>query len=168
MRGINVGGRTLKMELLRSIAQDCGFDDVSTFIQSGNVLFTSRKGVAKVGSELHDAVLAATGIDSRVVVRTAAQLAAVVADNPLASRTDDPTKLSVSFLFEPVVVTLDAVDPSEFAPDEVVVLGVHAFLFTPNGMGKTKLVEPLMKRLGILGTARNWRTVTKLAEFTAR
>jgi uncharacterized protein (DUF1697 family) len=132
------------------------------------VLFTSRKGAAKVATELHDAVLAATGIDSRVVVRSAAELATVVAENPFGDRIDDPTKVSVSFLFEPVRATLDAVDPSEYAPDEVIVRGNHAYLSTPNGMGKSKLVEPVIKRLGIPGTVRNWRTVTKLAELAAR
>ncbi len=165
--GINVGGRSLKMADLRAIAQDCGFEDVSTFIQSGNVVFRSRAGATKVTRVLHDAVLAASGIDTRIATRTAAQLRTVVASHPMADRTDDPTKLSVVFLFDGVAPTLDALDPAEYAPDEVQVVGHEAYLHTPNGMGRTTLVPAVMNKLGLAGTARNWRSTTKLADLAA-
>ena len=165
--GVNVGGRTLKMADLRSIAVACGFEDVSTFIQSGNVLFRSRAGAKKVTQVLHDAILEESGIDTRIATRTAAQLRAVVEGNPMADRTDDPTKLSVAFLFDGVKPTLDAIDPSEYAPDEVQVVGHEAYLHTPNGMGRTTLVPAVMRKLGLAGTARNWRSTTKLADLAA-
>ncbi|MBK5287749.1 MAG: DUF1697 domain-containing protein [Acidimicrobiia bacterium] len=165
LRGINVGGRTLKMDALRTIAAGCGCAGVQTYIQSGNVVFTSRKGAARVGTELHDAILDGTGIDTTVVVRTAAQLQGVLDANPWPDRVTDPTKVSVGFLYDTSRPTLDAVDPATYAPDEVVVVGIDAYLSTPNGMGKSKLVEPMMKRLGIQGTVRNWRTVMTLAEM---
>jgi uncharacterized protein (DUF1697 family) len=165
--GINVGGRTLRSAALREIAEGCGFDDVSTFIQSGNVLFRSGTGAKVVGAHLHDGILEVSGIDTRVAMRTAAQLRAVVAANPFLDRSDDPTKLSVTFLFDGVEPTLSAVDPADYAPDEVVVIGREAYLHTPNGMGKTKLVPPIAKKLGLVGTTRNWRSTTKLAELAA-
>jgi uncharacterized protein (DUF1697 family) len=167
LRGINVGGRTLKMDALRAVAGECGFGAVQTYIQSGNVLFTSRLGAKQVGTQLHDAILEATGIDSRVVIRTAVQLDAVVGANPFADRVGDPTKVSVAFLYDDAVPTLDAVDRSVYAPDDVVVIGSDAYLHTPNGMGRSKLVEPVMKRLGVLGTVRNWRTTVTLRDLAA-
>jgi len=167
LRGINVGGRTLKMDVLRSVAEDCGFGSVRTYIQSGNVIFTSRSGAAKVGAQLHDAILGMTGIDSRVVIRTAAQLDTVVAGNPFGDRVNDPTKVSVGFLYDDTVPTVEAVDTAEYSPDEVVVVGEHAYLSTPNGMGKSKLVDPMMKRLGITGTVRNWRTTVTLRDLAS-
>lgn len=167
LRGINVGGRTLKMDVLRAAAEDCGFGAVQTYIQSGNVLFTSRKGARAVGTALHDAILAASGIDSRVVVRTAAQMAKIVTANPYPERISDPTKVSVCFLYDDAAPTPEAVEPDVYAPDEVTVVGHEAYLHTPNGMGRSKLLEPVLKRLGVLGTVRNWRTTVKLAELAA-
>jgi uncharacterized protein (DUF1697 family) len=166
--GVNVGGRSLKMDALRASAARCGFDDVSTFIQSGNVIFRSRLGAAAVTTRLHDAILEDSGIDTRIATRTAAQLREVAARNPLLDRSDDPTKLSVTFLFDGVTPTLDALDPAAYAPDEVVVLGREAYLHTPNGMGKSKLVPVVTKKLGLTGTTRNWRSTVKLAELAAR
>ncbi len=166
--GINVGGRTLRMDALRTTAERCGFEDVSTFIQSGNVIFRSRKGAKAVTAALHDAILEDSGIDTRVATRTAAQLQEVVGRNPFLDRSDDPTKLSVTFLFEGVIPTLSAVAPEVYAPDEVQVIGREAYLHTPNGMGRTKLVPAVARKLGLAGTTRNWRSTLKLAELAAR
>lgn len=167
LRGINVGGRTLKMDRLRAIATECGFGDVATYIQSGNVVFSSRKSATRVSAELHDAILTDTGIDTTVVVRTAAQLQAVLDRVPWPDRIADPTKVSVCFLYDTTRPTLDAVDPASYAPDEIVLVGTDAYLSTPNGLGKSKLVEPVMKRLGLRGTVRNWRTTVTLTEMAA-
>jgi uncharacterized protein (DUF1697 family) len=165
LRGINVGGRSLKMDALREIAVGAGFDRVSTYIQSGNVLFRSRLGTASVAATLHDAILDGAGIDTTVVIRTAEQMRGVAAGNPWPDRIQDPTRVSVSFLYPECVPTIDDVDPAEFAPDEVVVVGQDAYLSTPNGLGRSKLVEPVLKRLGLQGTVRNWRSVAKLTEL---
>lgn len=166
--GINVGGRSLRMDALRATAVRCGFDDVSTFIQSGNVIFRSRKGAKAVTTALHDAILEDSGIATRIATRTAAELQAVVAANPFLDRSDDPTKVSVTFLFDGATPTLAAVAPDVYAPDEVRVVGREAYLHTPNGMGNTKLVPAVAKKLGLAGTTRNWRSTIKLAELAAR
>jgi uncharacterized protein (DUF1697 family) len=166
--GINVGGRTLKMDALRATAERCGFEDVSTFIQSGNVIFRSRKGAKAVTAALHDAILEDSGIDTRVATRTAAQLQEIVGRNPFLDRSGDPTKLSVTFLFEGATPTLSAVAPEVYGPDEVQVIGREAYLHTPNGRGKTRLVPAVAKKLGLAGTTRNWRSTLKLAELAAR
>ena len=120
LRGVNVGGNNkLAMETLRTISSGCGFGDVATYIQSGNVVFTSRLGAAKVATALQDAILAETGIDARVVVRTAAELAAVASDNPFLARGVDEKLVHVSFLYPESTPTLAAVDAQVYAPDEV-------------------------------------------------
>lgn len=169
LRGVNVGGHNkLPMASLRASATECGFGEVETYIQSGNAVFTSRLGTAKVATSLHDAILAETGVDSRVAVRTAGDLANVVIDNPFLARGVDAKLLHVSFLYEESVPTLDAVDAPLYAPDEVEVIGAHAYLHTPNGLGRSKIAtEPMIRKLGIQGTTRNWRTVTTLAEMAA-
>ena len=167
LRGINVGGHNkLPMATLRALATQCGFADVQTYIQSGNTVFSSRLGAAKVATTLHDAILAECGIDSRVVIRTGPDLAAVVVRNPFLVRGTDPKLHHVAFMYPESAPTLDAVDPQFYAPDEVEVVGPDAYLLTPNGVGQSKLAtETTMRRLGIVGTVRNWRTVTTLAEM---
>lgn len=169
LRGINVGGHNkLPMASLRAIATECGFGDVQTYIQSGNVVFTSPLGAAKVAITLHDAILAETGVDARVVLRTAVDLANVVADNPFLARSADEKMLHVSFLYEQSTPTLAAVDAEVYSPDEVEVIDAHAYLHTPNGFGRSKLAtESVIRKLGIQGTTRNWRTVTTLADMAA-
>ena len=108
---------------------------MQTYIQSGNVLFTSRKGARAAGAALHDAVLAATGVDSRVVVRTAAQLEAIVAGNPYPEQIADPTKVSVCFLYDDAEPTLAAVPAADYAPDTVTVIGRDAYLLDPERHG---------------------------------
>ena len=163
--GINVGGRSLKMDRLRATASGCGFEDVSTFIQSGNVLFRSAASANAVTEQLHDAILEASRIDTSIALRTAAQLRKVISANPLTDRTDDPTKLSVTFLFVGAKPTLRALPPEDYAPDEVELVGNEAYLYTPNGMGKTTLLPKVTKRLGLSGTTRNWRSTNKLADL---
>ena len=163
--GINVGGRSLKMDMLCATASGCGFEDVSTFIQSGNVLFRSAASAKAVTEQLHDAILEASRIDTSIALRTATQLRTVISANPLTDRTDDPTKLSVMFLFAGVKPILHALPPDDYAPDEVEVVGNEAYLYTPNGMGKSTLVPKVTKRLGLSGTTRNWRSTNKLADL---
>ena len=85
----------------------------------------------------------------------------------MLDRSDDPTKLSVTFLFDGVQPTLAALAPEAYAPDEVRVVGREAYLHTPNGMGKSTLVPAVMKKLGLAGTTRNWRSTGKLADLAA-
>lgn len=169
LRGINVGGHNkVPMAGLRAVATDCGFGDVATYIQSGNVVFTARPGAKKVAAALHDAILAEIGVDTRVVVRTGAQMHSIVERNPFLARGVDAKLLHVAFMYEESTPTLDAVDPQVYAPDEIAVDGSEAYVCVPNGLGRSKLAnETILRKLGILGTTRNWRTVTKLAEMTA-
>ncbi len=167
LRGINIGNRRIKMAALRGIAEGCGFAEVQTYLQSGNIVFTARKGAAKVGTELHDAILDASGIDTRVVIRTAAQMDAIVKANPFADRGATHKELHVVFLYgkaDPKRVA--AVDPAVYAPDELAVSGTEAYLHIPGGYGNSKIGnDSLLRKLGLEGTSRNWRTCTALAEM---
>lgn len=170
LRGINVGGHNkLPMADLRAIAVDSGLTDVGTYIQSGNVLGISRKSPARVGSDLHDAILASSGLDVRIAVRSAADLDSIVGENPFLERATEDKQLHVVFLFaRGSAKQIAGVDEAAYAPDEVALRGSNAYLFTPNGLGRAKIAtESMMRRLGIEGTARNWRTVTKLAAMAA-
>lgn len=163
LRGINVGGRSmLSMDELRRAASGCGFGAVRTYIQSGNLLFTSADPAATVATELATAVAAAGGPAPRVAVRTRGELAAVVAGNPYLERSSDPKQLHVAFLVEGAEPTALALDLDGFAPETLTVRGRETYLFLPGGIGRSKLAEALARPKTTDSTVRNWRTVTTL------
>lgn len=165
LRGINVGGRhKVAMADLRALFAEAGGEDVTTYIQSGNVVFGHRaRSPDKLGGELEQRIEAMAGFTVAVVLRTAAQMAAVVSDNPFPDV--EPTKVHVTFLSsDPPAGALDKVDAAAFAPEEFVLAGRHIYLHLPNGMARTRLPQAL-DVFPTPVTTRNWRTVLKLVEL---
>ena len=97
LRAVNVGGRKVAMADLRQVAEDLGYDDVRTYIQSGNLLVTTTTGAAAVAKALEQGIADRCGVDTDVIVRTKAQLAKVVAASPYLARGADPKHLHVVF-----------------------------------------------------------------------
>jgi uncharacterized protein (DUF1697 family) len=171
LRGVNVGGRTkLAMADLRAAAEGCGFTDVRTYVQSGNVVFAApgRPSAADVGTALRAAIAGSTAVDPEVVVRSAAQMARVVEANPFADRGATDTQLHVVFLADGArPAAAGDIDVERYAPEELAVVGHEVYLHLPGGMGRSKLAADLAKRRDAVGTARNWRSVTTLARMAA-
>ena len=171
LRGINVGGRSLiPMSELRSLFAGMDLDEVSTYIQSGNVVFSSTSDDRqKLAADIEKRIAAAFEVSPTVLLRTPAELAEIAAGNPFLSRQSDLSKLHVVFLSAPP--STDAVgqlDPARSPPDEFDVRGREIYLHLPNGAGRSKLtIDYFEKRLGVRGTARNWKTLTKLIELTS-
>ncbi len=164
LRGINVGGKhKMAMADLRALFAEAGGENVTTYIQSGNVVFTHPgRASAKLGAELEQRIEALTGFGVAVVLRTARQWAAVVNDNPFPGK---ETHLHVTFLSsDPPAGALDSVDAAAFAPEEFALVGRQLYLHLPNGMARTKLPKALDVFPSPV-TTRNWRTVLKLAEL---
>jgi len=164
LRGINVGGRhKVAMADLRAAFADAGCEGVTSYIQSGNVVFEHAGGADELGVELEGRIEAMTGFAVAVVLRTGAEMAAVVRDNPFPGV--EPTKLHVIFLSsDPAPGALDRVDAASFAPEEFVLAGRQLYLHLPNGMARTKLPRAL-DVFPTPVTTRNWRTVLRLAEL---
>jgi uncharacterized protein (DUF1697 family) len=171
LRGINVGGRSsLPMSDLRRITESCGHADVRTYIQSGNVVFSTpgRPSAAKVATELRRKIAAQTSVDPDIAVRTRAQMEKVVASNPFLADGVDPAHLHVVFLVDDTrPAAVNELDLDRYTPESLVVRGHEVYLHLPNGMGRSKLAADLARKRDAVGTARNWRTVTKLAEMVA-
>jgi len=166
LRAINVGGNNiLPMADLVKIYTAAGAKEVSTYIQSGNVLFSASAAVAKQLPAKITAALAKRDMKVPVVQRTAAELAAVVKDNPfLRSKTTSLERLYVAFLgAAPDAKAIASIDPQRSPGDEHAIIGSHVFLHLNNGAGGTKLtVAYLDKQLATTSTVRNWQTVLKL------
>lgn len=167
LRGINVGGHAkLPMAQLREVAESAGFEHVRTYIQSGNVVFrTTRRSAKAVGEALGTALAEQTDVTPDVMVRSQAELEAVVAANPFATLDLEPRQLHVFFQHEPATKALAELDLDPFLPEEAVAVGRELYLHLPDGLGRSKLAEALGKAKAPSRTARNWRTVTTLVEM---
>jgi len=162
LRAVNVGGTgKLPMADLKSICEDAGFARVETYIASGNVVFESNAALAKVKAELEARLLKYAGKPVGVVVRTAAEMRAVLKANPFPEAEGRYTYA----IFLDHSPPRDALDHAVGQSDEKMSLGDREiFVHYPSGMGRSKLKIPAAKS----GTARNMNTVAKLAEMASK
>ena len=175
LRGINVGGKNkVPMAELREVVTSLGHTGVTTYIQSGNVLFTTEDtDNAQLASALEAAIAARFGVNSAVVVLARDELAAILDDNPYS---DEPNPKFVHVVFlstEPSQDLLDRIRAVQSAAaargsrDTFTVIGNALYLHTPDGYGNSELSEALFRIIGkgtyrLAATARNWATSTTL------
>lgn len=161
LRAVNVGGTgKLPMTDLKAMCEEAGFLKVKTYIASGNVVFTSNLSEAKVKAKLEAALAAYAGKTVGVMVRTAAEMAAVLAANPFP---DKPGNRTVA-IFVDAPLPPDALKAVSGQSEEELQLGVREiYVFYGDGMADSKLKIPAAKS----GTARNINTVAKLAGMAA-
>lgn len=174
LRGVNVGGhRRVPSPDLRAVAEEAGFTEVVTLLNSGNVVFaapgTSPDDAPRVAAAISAGLLARLGLEVDTVAVSVATLDEVVTANPFpdAARSD-PSHLLVTFSAEPPDEDrIRAFDTSAFPERLAWVAGV-GYTYFPQGVGTSKLTPALLKRaLGAEGTARNWNTVLKLQALAA-
>jgi len=174
LRGINVGGRNkVAMADLRDVVAGLGHTGVSTYIQSGNVLFTSDEtDTEALGKSLEDAITARLGVKPSVIVLSREELAGVVRDNPYAGQ-PNPKLVHAVFFRGPVPPgSAQAIEAGQrraaergSGRDSARIVGTTLFVHTPDGFGRSELALYLLGRSAspcAAGTARNWSTVTKL------
>ncbi|MCI0548248.1 MAG: DUF1697 domain-containing protein [Candidatus Rokubacteria bacterium] len=167
IRGINVGGKHLiPMEVLRGLCAKVGLADARTYIQSGNVVFRAgKREMSRAEAALAGAVEAERGFRPSVAVRTLADLRRVASARPFGGRRDlEPGKLLVMFLTgEAGPGAAEAIGALKTNPERIELSGREAFLYFPNGIGKSKLALATVERaLKASGTTRNWNTVTTM------
>lgn len=175
LRGINVGGnKKVSMADLRELVSSLGHADVRTYIQSGNVLFTTdRADTAALAAELERAIAAALGVQAGVIVLTRDELATAARENPYPNE-ENPRYVHVVFLPGPAdrelaagVAAAEQQAGRKGGRDTARVIGRVVYVHTPDGYGTSELVKllgraggPMSARAG--GTARNMATVTEL------
>jgi len=167
LRGINVGGsRKVPMAGLRTLFTEAGCEGVTTYIQSGNVVFSHPAyRPAELAADLEARIRAATGFEVPVVLRTRRDWAGVVGGNPYPEV--EPTKLLVVFLKgAPAPAGLDALARAAGPSEAFVHRDRELYLHLPDGVGRSKLPQALGP-LRTPATGRNWRTVLTLGELMA-
>lgn len=166
LRGVNVGKtKRVPMAELRALLAGLGYANVTTLLNSGNAVFDAAGGApARHASAISAAIEARLGLAVPVIVKSARELASIVADCPIDVDDDSHSRFLVAFVQEPrAVATLAAVQPLLRAPERFA-LGTHAaYLLCPDGILQSKAGEALLGRVGRDATTRNWATVRKLA-----
>ena len=168
LRGINIGSRNrISMPELREALEDAGYDDVRTYLQSGNVVLTSKASAKTVARKCERLIADRFGLEIAVIARTRSELVKVVDRNPLEEVAKDPKRYQVSFLeTKPASKLVRELEEVATAQEEVVSIGREIYAWHPAGVARSKLWARLAgKDLGVTATARNWTTVTKLLEL---
>ncbi|HZP76793.1 MAG TPA: DUF1697 domain-containing protein [Pseudolabrys sp.] len=170
LRAVNVGGKTLPMATLRDYAQALGLGNPRTLLQSGNLVFTADgTTVAKLEALLEARAEKRLGSKIECMVRSARELAAIIAKNPFpAEAKRDPAHLLVMVLKDkPGAAAVTALRAAIKGRETVAAAGRELYIVYPDGIGRSKLTVALIeKTLARRGTGRNWNTLLKLATLT--
>jgi uncharacterized protein (DUF1697 family) len=166
LRSVNVAGHgRLSMTELTDSFVALGHRDVTTYIQTGNVLFVSpKKSVAALTKAIERQLEEDFGTTPAVILRTVPELAQVMKASPFPAQGANPSRHHVTFLAEaPSPERLAAFTPPESGRDELVIMEREVYVHTPDGYADSKLTGTMLeRRLGVVSTTRNWNTVTKL------
>lgn len=164
LRGVNVGGTNrLLMADVRALFESLGYEDVRTFIQSGNVIFRSSGAVRS--HDLEAEIATSFNIVTPVIVRSALQMATAVRRDPFPDA--DRSRLHFGFLrHAPAPDSLAGLELEQFAPDRAHVVGSDVYLYLPSGVARNKLPTYVDRRLKSSMTIRNWNTVNELHALT--
>ncbi len=173
LRGVNVAGHnTIKMEVLRGLCQGLGFQNVETYVQSGNIVFqAATENPAGLSKRIGETILQSCGFDTPIIVRTSKEMRNVIANNSfLKEKGVDSSKLHVTFLSETaqrgLVKKLETLATS---PDRFHAASHEIYLYCPGGYGKTKLSNSAVeKALSVRATTRNWKTTNTLFEMVSK
>ncbi len=171
LRGVNVGGANkLPMAALREALAGAGMREVVTYVQSGNVVLDSDAEPDALAGEVARVIAERFELGVDVVVRTRAQLAKVVAHDPLGPLAEQPKLYQVTFCAErPDAEAVAKVAGVAVDGERLVAHGREVYAWFPHGIGRSKLAAKLGSQgLGTVATARNWTTVRKLLELASR
>lgn len=173
LRGINVSGQNrIPMAELKDVYQSLNFTNVVTYVQSGNVIFDcAEDDASQIARAIAAEITRSFGFSVPVLMRDKSCFQGLIDHNPfLHQRAEDPTKLHVTFLSElPSGLVLGKLVVPAGSADEFFVDGQEIHLFCPNGYGISKLSNSFFeKKLGVIATTRNWKTVNALYDMASQ
>jgi len=166
-----VGGKTqLPVAKLREKLTSAGFENVTTYINSGNAIVRSRLSRKQVIATIVELCRKHFAFDKAIFAPTLTEWDEMIARNPFAkAAADAPTTVHVALLENaPRAQDVERVRACAVKGEEIKVIEGAAYLHTPHGFGKSKMAEKFDKWIGVTNTARNWNTVLKLAELGRR
>ena len=173
LRGINVSGqKKILMVDLKLLLEKMKFENVTTYIQSGNVVFKSSTELTdlELSKKIETEIFKKYKFEVPVIIRTQQELENVISSNPfLKEKNINIEKLHVTFLSEkPNKGLLESIAHLNFSPDRFFINGKEVYLYIPESYGETKLSNKFFEnKLKVTATTRNWKTVNKLGEIAS-
>lgn len=169
LRGINVGGkRKIKMAELKELYSKLNFLNITSYIQSGNVIFNSevKEDCNKISAQIEKAILNTFGFEVPVIVKTSDELKQAISDNPF-SFVEEKERLHLTFLSEiPSSEKAKLLKKFNFDPDQFKIIGKNTFIYCNGKYSESKLTNNFLEtKLNVLCTTRNWKTVLQLYEL---
>ena len=168
LRGVNVGPHNrIKMEALRTLCGSLKLQNAQTYVQSGNVVFMcGEKNLVLLAKRIEDGIEKTFGFRPAVILRTAAEMKAVIKKNPFAKREFDPAKLAVTFLTDELSAEArKQLESIKMGPEELKAYPRELYVYFPDGMGRSKLSPAIDRVIKKTGTGRNWNSVMNLMEM---
>lgn len=165
LRGVNVGGKRMKMADLKTVFKNLNFDNVETLLQSGNVVFTSDlTDMTEIAQKIEAGIVAQFEFESRIILRTVDELRETLANSPYQGEGYEGSKSTINFMERaPSQATIDHLLSLHEGPELMDFKGEDMYIYYPEGMGRSKLDRLFTKKnWDIVGTVRNWNTSTKL------
>ncbi|MCF4100382.1 DUF1697 domain-containing protein [Gillisia sp. M10.2A] len=169
LRGINVGGkRKILMADLKMLCEKLELQEVKTYIQSGNLIFSSHEQNSDIENKLEKTISDEYGFEVPVIVRTSTELLSLVNKNPFYNSKADINKLHITFLkFRAAKEDIDHVLTCTHEPDRFIIDGKEVFLYCEGKYHQSKLTNNFFeKKLKVPATTRNWKTILKLLELS--
>ena len=169
-RGINVGGhQSVRMDALKELHESLGLLAVETYIQSGNVVFTSDDvDVTQIQKDIEDGFAQKFGFQVKVMVRNADEFNVMIGNNPFQNQPMKESKWVVAMFLatQPMSTALEDIQKTYTGPEELHIIGQEVYIYYPEGIGRSKLTNTFLeKKLKTTGTARNWNTVLRLQKM---
>jgi len=167
-RGINVvGNNVLPMRHLAALCEDLGCKNVRTYIQSGNVIFQSRRSAtAPLARKIRAEIAERHGFEPHVLLLTVDEMAQAIRSNPFPEAAGEPKSLHLNFLAAtPESPDLDALERLRKPNERFRLVDSVFYLHAPDGIGRSKLAANLERHLRVAATSRNWRTVCSIMEL---
>lgn len=173
LRGINVSGKNIiRMNALQKMFENLGFQNVATYVQSGNVIFTYPViDTDHLEKKISNQIEKEFGLDVPVIVLTIEELQHIVDNNPFSKDPGRDQKfLHVTFLSAtPDSSDIKTIEDKRQSGEDISFAGKAVYLYCPNGYGKTKLTNNLLERkLKVVATTRNWNTTTELLKMAGK
>jgi uncharacterized protein (DUF1697 family) len=170
LRGINVGGKVLKRADLKDAVAKLGFEEVQTYLQSGNMVFKAPKaGNDALAKRISDAIRDHKSMDVTIMVRHAAEWREIVDGNPYPQAHEFPKTVHTFILDEkPDAARIETLKAKEAGSEEWQIVNGTLYLHTPDGFGKSVLGNIIERILKVPMTARNWNTILALQDLASK
>lgn len=165
LRGINVSGqKMIKMPDLKALYENMGFKNVSTYIQSGNVIFENKED-NELSKKIEKKIFEKYDFHVPIIIRSTKEIETTINENTfLKKKNIELDKLHVTFLEDiPLKENIEKIKDVKFEPDRFYISGKTVYLYCPNGYGKTKLNNTFFEnKLKVNATTRNWKTINEV------